>query len=90
MPTLKPPLFAVPSDPGTTRDAAVHPVGTHPRKSYLILHSNFAQKGVHVLSVPAASEGSGVARVALAQLVSMVQVVFECFGQRQWTPRVQP
>ena len=37
---------------------------------------------------PRPTVGSGVARVALAQLVSMV--VFECFGQRQRTALTPP
>jgi hypothetical protein len=32
--------------PVMTRDATVHTVGTHPRKSYLILHYTFVQKDV--------------------------------------------
>ena len=34
--------------PGTMQDATVHPVGTHPPKSYRSLHYTFVQKGVHV------------------------------------------
>jgi hypothetical protein len=68
----------------------VHPVGTHPRKSHLILHCTFVEKGVHVRSAPAlrvSPLGVGCGACWL-ELVSMV--VFECLGQRQRTPRVQP
>ena len=68
----------------------MHPVGAHPRKSHLILHCTFVQKGVHVRIGPAlrvSPLGVGCGACWL-ELVSMV--VFECLGQRQRTPRVQP
>jgi hypothetical protein len=40
---------------GTTQDATVHPVGTHPHKRYLTVHCTFVQKDVCMRSVPALS-----------------------------------
>ena len=74
----------------TTRGATVHPVGTHPRHSSLLLRSTFLPEGrVCVCGAgPLPTVGSGVALVG-PNFVSMA-VFGECFAQRQRTPFVQP
>jgi hypothetical protein len=77
--------------PRTMQDAMVHPVGTHPHKGpHLVLYVLVARR-VCMCEVCRPSPHCGVgcgACWAELQVVSMV--VFESFGQRQWTPRVQP
>jgi hypothetical protein len=74
--------------PGTMQDATAHQVGDAPgRKPPSCALSFVCQKGLCVLCRPSPHCGVGCG-ACWAQLFSMV--VFECFGQRQWTPRMQP
>ena len=87
----RPPLFAVPTDPppGTTWDTMVHPVGTHPRNSYLILRSTFCSPEGRVCAVCQPSPHCGVGCGASgAGPVSMV--VFESFDRGQRTALTPP
>jgi hypothetical protein len=64
--------------PGTMQDATVPPAGTHPRHSSLLLRSTLYRARV-CSAGPVPTVGSGVARVALAQLVSTLDGCFRVF-----------
>jgi hypothetical protein len=76
--------------PGTMQDPMVRPVGDAPGQKPPILYSIFCLPEGLVCANCAGHCGVGCSACCTGPTCLLAMVVFESFGQRQWTPRVQP